>query len=50
MYRKYKWYRDLKYWWFEKKLATVARFLRNHKLWVTINEELLDVWEGKTNA
>lgn len=44
------WYRDLRYWWFHKKLSIVAKFIRKHRIYpVNLNENLLNVWENKKN-
>jgi len=45
---KYKWLRNLRWWWFHKKLYWVARFIEKHKLYpVDLNKQLLEIWKRK---
>lgn len=40
--------RDLRGWWFHKKLNWIACFLEKHRLYpVTLDEKLLQIWKGK---
>ena len=40
--------RDLRWWWFHKKLRWVAKFIENHALYpVNLNKDLLEVWKRK---
>jgi hypothetical protein len=40
----------LRYWWFNKKLFWVAKFIENHKLFpVNLDKELLEVWKRDGN-
>lgn len=52
VFRKIKIYRDIRIWWFNKKLSMVAKFIEKHKLYpVNLDNELLKVWKNdKTSS